>query len=105
MRLLLCFALLGFAVSATGCAMCCAPDDPNYAAYGGRWERHDPQYGRVGSAFTPAGSPIDAGEVIGQPYVEGQPYIEGPTPTPAETTAPIQDTPIVIEEAPMSGQN
>jgi hypothetical protein len=32
--MLLLFATLA---SATGCAMCAAPDDQNYAAYGGSW--------------------------------------------------------------------
>lgn len=100
MRLLMCVALLGFTVSATGCAMCCAPDDPNYAAYGGRWERHDAEYGRVGSAFTPAGSPVDVGEVVGETYLE-TPYVEG-EPTPAEKIDAPQGQP--VEEDPMQGE-
>jgi hypothetical protein len=38
-----------------GCAMCCGPDDANYGAYGGRWQRTDMAEGRVGSVFTPVG--------------------------------------------------
>ena len=64
------FGLLALLSSSLGCAMCCSPDDPNYGAYGGRWQRHDQAYGRVGSAFDEAG--FDALET------------EMPGPTPAE---------------------
>ena len=36
-----------------GCAMCQGPDVDTYSAVGGRWQRTDACYGRVGSAFTP----------------------------------------------------
>jgi hypothetical protein len=49
-----CCLLLGsLLVGAAGCAMCSSCDDYSYTASGGIWERLDPCYGRVGSAFTP----------------------------------------------------
>lgn len=38
----------------SGCAICQAPDDCNYSAYGGIAPRVDMRHGRVGSAFDPA---------------------------------------------------
>lgn len=35
-----------------GCAICCGPDDYNYPTYGGKHQRSDMQYGRVGSVFS-----------------------------------------------------
>lgn len=37
----------------SGCAVCCHPFDNYYLYQGGAWVRNDPEYGRVGSAFTP----------------------------------------------------
>ena len=42
---------------ASGCAMCCAPNDCDYLYQGGAWVRHNPSSGRVGSAFDEAGGP------------------------------------------------
>lgn len=42
---------------ASGCAMCDNSQDCTYASYGGKWQRHDPCCGRVGSLFDPAGAP------------------------------------------------
>lgn len=35
-----------------GCAMCCGPYDYHYPSFGGKHERIDPTYGRVGSVFS-----------------------------------------------------
>ena len=48
-RKLFSLGLLALLSASLGCAMCCSPDDPNYGAYGGRWQRHDMSYGRVSS--------------------------------------------------------
>jgi hypothetical protein len=53
-------ALGGFS---SGCAMCCAPHDCDYISVSGRWARHNPTSGRVGSAFDEAGGPVDAIQV------------------------------------------
>jgi hypothetical protein len=69
-------ALLGLLLFSSGCAMCCAPYDYDYPFAGGRWVRHNPTSGRVGSAFDEAGGPVDvmpAGATIEQ------------VPTPAPT--------------------
>lgn len=35
-----------------GCAMCCGPYDYHYPGFGGRIQRADPEFGRVGSVFS-----------------------------------------------------
>lgn len=55
LRKLYCIGLLSLVSSSLGCALCCSPDDWNYGAYGGRWQRHDMSSGRVSSAFAEAG--------------------------------------------------
>ena len=44
---------LGLLLLASGCAMCDNCDDYTHGSYGGRWERIEQCYGRVGSVFTP----------------------------------------------------
>jgi hypothetical protein len=56
--------LLLTAPTLLGCAMCCGVDDENYGAYGGIWQRHDMQHGRVGSILSPAGNTVVADEYI-----------------------------------------
>jgi hypothetical protein len=58
-RLLALPSLLGLMLLSSGCAMCCAPYDYDYPFAGGRWVRHNPSSGRVGSAFDEAGGPVD----------------------------------------------
>jgi len=43
-----------------GCAYCQSTFDQDYGAQGGSWERHNPTEGRVGSAFSDAGSRLEA---------------------------------------------
>lgn len=50
--------LLLLSLLASGCAMCCSPDDYTYSAFGGRWQREDMLEGRVGSAFAASGSVV-----------------------------------------------
>ena len=50
----------------TGCAICSAPDDGAYAAYGGVFERADRCCGRVFSAFQPAGIVVDSAPMEGE---------------------------------------
>lgn len=84
-----CAALLALAA---GCAMCSSCDDYSYAASGGRWERLDPCFGRVGSAFTPeVGTEVD-----GAPSEPSSESIPPGEPTPANDPAPI---PPVQEES------
>jgi hypothetical protein len=44
-------ALIGLSASA-GCNMCCGPYDFDYPTFGGKHERIDRAYGRVGSIFS-----------------------------------------------------
>ena len=74
---LLAFPLLLALLLSSGCAMCCAPYDYDYPFAGGRWVRHNPTSGRVGSAFDEAGGPVDVvptGTVVEQlPAASAQP--------------------------------
>ena len=63
------------AVSGLGCAMCCGPDMYTYPTHGGRVQRTDLEYGRVGSTFS---DPVD-GEMYSEEQME-------PTLAPAEVT-------------------
>ena len=58
-RSLAMLSLLGLMLLSSGCAMCCAPYDYDYPFVGGRWVRHNPTSGRVGSAFDEAGGPVE----------------------------------------------
>ena len=71
-RLGFALVLLGFVCSTMGCAMCSNPYDCFYGAYGGTIQREDMTHGRVGSAFSPAGSRV----------------LEMETPAPAPAPAP-----------------
>jgi hypothetical protein len=68
----------------TGCAMCANCDDETYPADGGRWQRVDPFYGRVGSIFTP-----EVWTTVDGYYHESEPEsIPRGEPTPAEDNPP-----------------
>ncbi len=79
LRKLYCIGLLSLVSSSLGCALCCSPDDCNYGAYGGRWQRHDMSSGRVGSAFAEAGydSVGNAVEAVHTPEPERLPGDDG----------------------------
>lgn len=70
LRKLHCIGLLLLVSSSLGCALCCSPDDGNYGAYGGRWQRHDMSHGRVSSAFAEAGYDSLGGLMDEQPAAE-----------------------------------
>lgn len=72
--------LVGIAGLSSGCAMCCAPNDCDYLATTGRWVRHNPTSGRVGSMFDEAGGPA---EVITTSATEPTPATAEPIPAPA----------------------
>ena len=86
-RKLFSLGLLALLSASLGCAMCCSPDDPNYGAYGGRWQRHDMSYGRVGSAFAEAGYDSLAPESQAPTLAEDQPGDDGV----AEATPPTDE--------------
>lgn len=80
LRLIGLSVLLGVAGLSSGCAMCCAPHDCDYLCTTGRWVRHNPTSGRVGSRFDEAGGPAD---VITTAAIEPTPAEAEPTPAPA----------------------
>lgn len=68
---------------ASGCAMCCAPNDCDYLYQGGAWVRHNPSSGRVGSAFDEAGGPAIIARADEPTPAEPLPATDG---TPTEGT-------------------
>jgi len=62
--------LLSLVCSSLGCAVCCSPDDYNYGAYGGRWQRQDLSSGRVSSAFAEAGYDSMGNVIDAEPATE-----------------------------------
>ena len=53
-RILLAIACVAVIVCGglTGCSSCCGPYDYHYPTFGGKHQRVDPTYGRVGSVFS-----------------------------------------------------
>ena len=81
-RLLLTMLLAVCLPVVSGCAMCCGPFDYAYPTYGGKWERGDRFWGRVGSPLSGAGTPIDGVGEIADPalpgyYSESAPVYDG----------------------------
>ncbi|HJN09498.1 MAG: hypothetical protein QGH33_06585 [Pirellulaceae bacterium] len=79
-----------------GCTLCSDCDDYSYGAFGGRWERSDLNYGRVGSAFSPEGSTISDGELIDPHNLESMaPEVAAPdaevVPPPSDDEPPSSD--------------
>ncbi len=58
MRIKLAFAVTIMIASSTGCSMCAPGYLCDYAGVGGKWQRTNPECGRVGSTLS------DAGEVM-----------------------------------------
>lgn len=83
LALLLRMACLSVIVAGSGCAMCSSCDDFTYSANGGRWERLDPGFGRVGSAFTPEVG-VEVGDTLLE-TTETPEDIAPPEPTPADS--------------------
>jgi hypothetical protein len=71
----------------TGCAMCCAPFDCDYPSVPGRWMRHNPSSGRVGSAFDEAGGPAGVAVASAEDIATAEP---APSPTPAQPLPPTR---------------
>jgi hypothetical protein len=67
--------------------MCCAPFDDHYLFTGGRWVRHNPTSGRVGSAFDEAGGPVEVHSATAQP--EEIPAPAQPQSRPGETRSVV----------------
>lgn len=77
----------------SGCSLCCTPWDYAYAGYGGRVPREDRFYGRVGSAFDPAGAM--PGVMHPRDYVpptNESEEVAPPAPEQMEESAPDEST-------------
>ncbi len=74
-------------VCGLGCAMCCGPDMYTYPTQGGRVQRSDLEYGRVGSPFS---DPVN-GEMVSEVQME-------PSPPPAEDMS--EPAPVARLKAP-----
>ena len=85
----------------SGCAMCGSCDDYTYPTSGGAWERLDPSFGRVGSAFTPeVGTKVVPDRVTSEtPEVATPP--EGELPEPQELQSDDNESRLLEEPAPM----
>jgi hypothetical protein len=87
-RLLFALLLAAGGIAVSGCATCQNCFDYYYPGYGGIWQRDDPTHGRVGSAFAPAGGPVETTVMPGETTVPPGEEIEGelvPTPMPYST--------------------
>jgi hypothetical protein len=71
------------AVCMSGCAMCCGPDMYTYPTHGGRIQRSDLEYGRVGSIYS---DPVLDSGVISAVPTQAVPAVPGQPnqPTPVE---------------------
>lgn len=76
-------------LSTFGCSMCCGPYDYDYSNFGGKHQRVDPRYGRVGSIF----SDPNANFVGDSPdaNLEPQPDPRGKTEGDLELIDPLKD--------------
>jgi hypothetical protein len=84
------YLCLGLLALGSGCAICGSCDDETYGAYGGRWTRLDPCFGRVGSAFTPeVGTKIWLDELVA-PEPEPEEVAPG-IPQPLDSSTPPAD--------------
>ncbi len=82
-RALVLLSLVATVSLTSGCAVCSHPFDCYYLYQGGAWVRNDPEYGRVGSAFTPeVGS-----KVVPDVVAESQPT---PAARPRPATEPAR---------------
>ena len=66
---------LAFAVASllsSGCTLCSPGYLNDYAGVGGKWQRSDPENGRVGSVFSDPGSVVVASSPA--PIVQGEQY-------------------------------
>ena len=94
-RLLALSIIGGLVAMSGGCAMCCAPFDCDYPSVAGRWVRHNPSSGRVGSAFDEAGGPADVMVASAEEVTPGQ-----PTPAQPAPAQPSYRTPSSIPPQP-----
>ena len=71
------FTIVTATLSTFGCSMCCGPYDYDYSNFGGKHQRVDPSYGRVGSIFSDPNASIDGdspdSNLEPQPDVYGKP--------------------------------
>ncbi|MCO6454301.1 MAG: hypothetical protein J5I93_03210 [Pirellulaceae bacterium] len=80
-------------LATTGCAMCGAPDDLAYSAYGGVWQRDDMYRGRVGSILDPTGGPYLAATAAEENGMMIEPIVAPEAEPPSEPPSPPADGP------------
>jgi hypothetical protein len=86
-RLAACLLILVCLVQ-SGCSLCCTPWDYAYAGYGGHTPRDNRFYGRVGSAFEPAGATPGILRPYGYEYDVKPEETSPPEPEKMEEGAP-----------------
>lgn len=100
--------LLAFALTSTlssGCTLCAPGYINDYAGVGGKWQRSDPENGRVGSVFSDPGSTVSAsnpaGSVQGEAFYSEEPTYEDSTeygPSIIESSTSSSDGVIILGE-------
>jgi hypothetical protein len=100
LRRTLLLLLSALTVSGVGCAMCCGPNLFTYPTYGGRVQRSDLEYGRVGSIFSDPGADVGMySEAAPRPSTEST--AGSPTPTRLDENEPRRLGP--AQKPPSSG--
>lgn len=61
MRTAIAFLLVAIGSVSSGCSLCAPGYLCDYAGVGGKWQRSDPENGRVGSIFSDPNSVVSAG--------------------------------------------
>ena len=89
-----------------GCTMCCSPYDSDYIGTGGKHQRTDPRYGRVGSVFsdpTFSNGGVSEGIEMVDDFGISLPAIEGDLIEPIQIlpSEPISGEPVSGEPMPI----
>jgi hypothetical protein len=83
MRITVPLAIALASIFSSGCTLCSPGYLNDYAGVGGKWQRTDPENGRVGSVFSDPGSVIVSGEpapvVTSEGYYSTDPIYEEPS--------------------------
>ncbi len=80
MRIAILLALAMATIVTSGCSLCCPSYMHDYAGVGGKWQRSDPENGRVGSVFSDPGSVVmasnSAAVIEGESYYSDEPIYD-----------------------------
>lgn len=98
MRTAIVFLAVAIGVVSSGCSLCDTGYLCDYAGVGGKWQRTDPEYGRVGSIFSdPNSAVVGASGEMAEVVTEGEHMDAGDLPSTDNILEPI-DAPEPAEE-------